>query len=466
MKNIIVYILLLTSITSSAQNDAAEDTITKPAITAIGKPDGINAEMKISKDGGSLSSSDGKVVLIIPEGAVSKKTTFSIQPVTNMVPNGNGKAYSLEPSGIQFKKPVQLVFHYDEEEIKDTMQLLLGIAMQGDKGQWFGLKKFTLDTIAKTISGNINHFSVWATFNELQLISVPDKNRLKVKNSLLLIISGVTPGASDESNDELAPLDNWKAPKKTIWRVNGIIKGNALFGKLSEGNMDESKPAVNNYIAPDNVPDQNPVAISVDLEGASVTVKGIKIPFKKLRLVKNILIYDNAYEVTMISSINGSAGTVFGNANYKDTGSFVISINGKDTKIIEKVNKNADAELDYKGKCIITPLKPGSGNVHIIGARSIKVIPAASPAQNATIVIEFIHAPTKPPLLQYKCPPVGKGDWTTDNNAKANAMIFMIPAYPQVIKFEAKEGLQFIEQIGGPGQDIFYQVLVRRLKDD
>ena len=49
MKNIIVYILLLTSITSSAQNDAAEDTITKPAITAIGKPDGEKTEMKIEE---------------------------------------------------------------------------------------------------------------------------------------------------------------------------------------------------------------------------------------------------------------------------------------------------------------------------------------------------------------------------------------------------------------------------------
>ena len=119
------------SVTVSAQNIPAEDTTAKPAITAIGKPDGEKAEMKIDKDGGSFTSSDGKIRLIIPEGAVSKKTTFSIQPVTNLMPNGNGKAYRLEPSGIQFQKPVQLVFHYDPEESEDSMQLLMGYCHAG-----------------------------------------------------------------------------------------------------------------------------------------------------------------------------------------------------------------------------------------------------------------------------------------------------------------------------------------------
>jgi hypothetical protein len=60
MKKIIVVAFLLFSIIVSAQNVAKEDTVAKPAITAIGKPDGEKTEMKIR--------------LIIPEGAVSKKT--------------------------------------------------------------------------------------------------------------------------------------------------------------------------------------------------------------------------------------------------------------------------------------------------------------------------------------------------------------------------------------------------------
>src|SRR5437016_5972938 len=54
-----LFVLLFISITTSAQNNAVEDTTAKPAITAIGKPDGETAEMKIGKEGGSFTSSDG-----------------------------------------------------------------------------------------------------------------------------------------------------------------------------------------------------------------------------------------------------------------------------------------------------------------------------------------------------------------------------------------------------------------------
>ena len=458
MKKIVVIILLFVSVNLSAQNEVAEDTTAQPAVTAIGKPDGKIAEMQIGKDGGSITSSDGKAVLIIPAGAVSKKTNFSIQPITNLMPNGNGLAYRLEPSGIQFQKPVQLIFNYNDDEAKDTMQLLMGMAMQNDKRQWCSLKNFTLDTVAKTLSGNINHFSDWSKFDAIKI--TPDQKRLKVKYTLYLAITGLA-SSTEQGDDELMPLI--RTPKKAVWRVNNIIKGNAIVGTLTFGKANYVESS-NLYIAPAQVPDQNPVAVSVKLEGLTIKLNGIN--FNNLRLVSNILIYDNAYEVKMISSLDGSAGSVFGKVMYKDSGSFVVSLNGKNTKIIEKVNKNTSDKLDYEGKCEVKQLKPGSGNIHIIGANSIKVIPPATPDGNPWIEIEFKQAPTIFPLLQFRCPPVGKGDWTTNTNAMGNAMMSMMPAFPHRVKFEAKEGMQFIEQIGGPGQEIFYQVLVKKLKDD
>jgi hypothetical protein len=463
MKKIIAFIFSLVSITVLAQNNAA-DTTSKSAITEAGKPDGKITEMKINKDGGTLVSGDGNLELIIPAGALSKKTTISIQPVTNMVPNGNGQAYRLEPSGIQFQQPVQLIFHYTDEESADSMQSLMGIAMQDNNGQWFSLKKFTLDTVAKTISGNINHFSTWATFEQLKLITVPDKKRIKVKNSIVLIISGVT--MDSDGDDELASLDNWKAPIKGIWRVNGVIKGNAVFGKLVDGIIDESKPAVNNYTAPANVPDQNPVAISVDLVGASFKNKGIT--FKNLKLVYNILVYDNAYEITMVSTVDGSAGSVLGKITYRDEGSFVVSLNGKDTKIIEKVNKNIPDKLDYKGNCIVTPLKPGSGNIHITGVQTIIVTPA-TPAQSATVEIVFKHAQIILPLLHFDCPPIGKGGRYAGTNAQANAMIAaMTPAYPQHIKFRVPddESPRVFFVLGEEFGDLYVKFTIQKIKDD
>jgi hypothetical protein len=168
----------------------------------------------------------------------------------------------------------------------------------------------------------------------------------------------------------------------------------------------------------------------------------------------------------MVSSIDAMAGSELGKSIYKDTGSFVVSLNGKDTKIIEKVNKNTTAELDYKGKCTIIQLKPGSGNVHILGVQSIKVTPPASPNGNSWIEIIFKHSPSIMPLLKITCPPIGNGSPTTITTAQANAMMFSIPAFPQLVKFEAKEGEQTILKIGEEGGELFLKITVKQIKED
>lgn len=159
MKKIIVFIFLFVSVSVSAQNNAAGDTTSKPAITELGKPDGEKTEIKIGKEGGSFTSSDGKIRLVIPAGAVSKKTTFTIQPTTNLMPNGNGKAYQMEPSGVNFQKPLQIIFNYTNAETEGNSTELLAIAMQDEKGQWFSVNKVTTDTVAKTMTAEIQHFS-------------------------------------------------------------------------------------------------------------------------------------------------------------------------------------------------------------------------------------------------------------------------------------------------------------------
>src|SRR6185436_19452022 len=129
----------------------------------IGKPNGEKAEMKIGKEGGSFTSSDGKMRLKVPEGAVSKKTTFSIQPVINLMPNGNGKTYKLEPSGVNFQKPLQIIFYYADEVEKNSFDQM-GIAMQNEKGKWYSVNRSVSDTISKTLTANINHFSSYTYY--------------------------------------------------------------------------------------------------------------------------------------------------------------------------------------------------------------------------------------------------------------------------------------------------------------
>jgi hypothetical protein len=454
MKKIITILCLLGCPGLSFRISAQNDTTLSSVVSKAGTPDGTKTVIKISKDGGRLKSADGTLELIVPEGAVSKKTNISIQPITNLMSNGNGKAYRLEPSGIHFSRPIQIIFHYKREDQQDIMQMLLGIAMQSEDGAWKGLKKFQVDTIARTISGEISHFSDWSSFSSIKIN--PEYARVKVSNTKPLEVTGVLPDPADTGDDELVQLV--KSPRRVTWKVNNITGGNAKVGTVN-GRMLGAY-----YSAPSVVPDQNPVAVSAELQGLNLKFDGKS--FNDLRLVSNILVYDNAYEVTLISSNQGHAGSQFGQSKYHDMGSFVVSLESGKAKLIEKMNRNQSDEIGYQGKCTIVLLKAGTGNIHITGVKSIKVIPPKSPQEKAWIEISFVKAPARLSLLQATCPPVGKGGPTTTTTAAANAMMAsLVAALPHDIRFEAKEGEQTLVQVGQEGAEIFLKITVKQLKD-
>lgn len=463
MKTIISFALLVFAVPALAQDIAASQLI-----TAVGKPSGKKTEIKTNKDGSSLRSSDGVVELIIPEGAVPKKTIISILPITNLMPNGNGNAYRFEPSGIQFQKPMQLIFHYEEEEIKDSMQLLLGIAMQNDKGEWLSLKNFDLDTVAKTISGNITHFSDWSNFSAIKLY--PSYARVKVNKELDLTIDLL---ASEEEevigldNDPmLAPLRRRNISWTSSWRANEILSGNNVVGTITP----QSKVKAT-YKAPAKVPERNPVAVTADLRGLNYTtkVRGQVTTFTALKLVSNLLIYDAAYEVTMVSEIQ-DAGVCMGAATYKDTGSFVVSLNGNQARIIERVNRNTSAFLNYSGgRCWgYTIVKPGTGSIHIAGTPVVKVTPASVPGKGAWVEISFNRFPAIFPLFQItcKCDDAPGGPLTSTNAKGIVMMAGFLAAQPELIKFEVKEGEQTIMTRGNPGDPLYYKFTVKPLSED
>ena len=49
------------------------------SVTALGKPTGEQVSQEIGKDGGTISSEDGRIELIFPEGALSKKKKIKIK---------------------------------------------------------------------------------------------------------------------------------------------------------------------------------------------------------------------------------------------------------------------------------------------------------------------------------------------------------------------------------------------------
>ena len=188
MKGGLLSFLLICSLYANAQGkDSISIQILRlDSTTAIGKADGKEITKEIGKEGGKIVSEDGMVELIIPEGALSKKRKISIQPIVNLVANGRGKAYRLEPNGLQFEKPVTLIYYYSENELSGTLPELKGLAWQDEKGKWEALQEVKLDTVAKTISSQILHFSNYSSFDRMTL--VPVSARVKIETTISLMI--------------------------------------------------------------------------------------------------------------------------------------------------------------------------------------------------------------------------------------------------------------------------------------
>jgi hypothetical protein len=136
----------------------------RPTPTAPGTPIGPPATQPIGSSGGTLTSPDGLLTLIVPPGAVTGSTSFAIQPITNLAPGGVGNAYRLQPEGTTFAKPVTLTFKADQAIAAGRALDQLTVSTQEGKGYWLRVPAGTVtrNAVAKTVSATAQHFSDWA----------------------------------------------------------------------------------------------------------------------------------------------------------------------------------------------------------------------------------------------------------------------------------------------------------------
>jgi hypothetical protein len=368
---------------------------------------GEKISQKIDKDGGKLASADGRMELIIPQDAVSKKTNISIQPVINNLSPGKGNAYQLEPSGITFQKPLQIIFHYSAKESPGELPDLRGIAWQDDKGQWYSLDSSTVDTTARTVTGYISHFSTWVFFDYFNL--EPTSARVKVSKKLRLEVICTYPGGLS---------DNFKAEMMQKMKfssyANGIRGGNAVVGTVSSvaGSNDHR---FLDYTAPATVPDNNPVAVSVEV--SNVTFNGRT--YSKLKLVSNITIYDKSYEITVIGYNKQNVGR--------------CTISGIDSSTCYDI-----------------------GPIDIAGASKITVVPA-NPPQHPYPFVTIYFIKTIAIIPGMAVDPCG-------GNIGASVPAWPMPAaVPMVLAFEAKDEEYTVAKQGG---DNGFEIKVKPLKED
>jgi hypothetical protein len=122
------------------------------------------SEVKIGSAGGNIATSSGSVSAVVPPGALSTDTVIKIETTTEVAPAGVGVVQKLSPEGIQFQKPITLIFKYDEAELtqKKTYPELLRIVTREKGKDWEILNQVKLDKANKTISVETTHFSDWS----------------------------------------------------------------------------------------------------------------------------------------------------------------------------------------------------------------------------------------------------------------------------------------------------------------
>ena len=418
------------------------DTTKRPLITEFGKPFGNIISAKIDGKGGTIKSEDGRLELYFPTGALQNETTISIQSSSNTMPSGIGTAYQMEPSGTKFSQPVKAVIHYNDKDRKGNSATLMSLALQDQNGQWSWTQSVKVDTIAKTITGHIKHFSILAPVFTMML--EPQSATLKVNQQITLsIYDFITNVAPDDPMIYAYHKELYYETKELpVWRANGIITGNSTTGTVTSnliGNF--FVDAI--YKAPAKVPLDNPVAVTAELlftaDYSGTEMKGGAWAHKET-LVCNITIVENAYRFTYIHK------NFAGCFHYIDSSSCVINLDKKVPELIEIINYKPWSDWDPCTKCNhrFTNKETFKANVEIWGMQNSKVIPATKEKPITEVYVGLLPSFGNTPAAEQQCP----------KSPKIVMPSMALPADPKYIHFEINGDQIIVHYLGESGKNL------------
>lgn len=222
------------------------------AVTPVGTPVGEIMTATIGPAGGSIQSADERIRVDIPAGALTASQTISVQPLDkNHCPGGTGSAFRLLPHGLTFARPATITVNYDEQDLEGTAPELLRIAYQNEQKSWQSPITKSLDTTARTLRIETNHFSDWALLKGA--VIEPS-------------VTAIDPGASVKLlvtyNIFESDSDNERIPTQQVLDDKYIKRWTLERG---EGAIDQNGTHVATYIAPERIPATNPAVVAVVL---------------------------------------------------------------------------------------------------------------------------------------------------------------------------------------------------------
>ncbi|HET7152412.1 MAG TPA: hypothetical protein VFJ29_01505, partial [Candidatus Kapabacteria bacterium] len=254
----------------------------------------------IGANGGTVTSSDGNVQLVIPPGALSSTQSIAIQQTnSNACPQGVGTGYSFTPNGLAFNLPVVLTLHYSDSALAGGNAELLGVAYQDDNGNWFGVTGGAVDTAAKTITVPISHFSNWSEYESYVMLPVNNPITVLTSGTLNFYVANTGAPVSNPSGNptQLAPLGQNIIPN--AWMVNGVVGGTSGTGTIGAGLQKQGI-----YTAPASMPSPNNVSVS-----AQITLPNLSSVI--LQTTVNILAQNWKLERTVIRTYDCGSATPY-----------------------------------------------------------------------------------------------------------------------------------------------------------
>lgn len=255
------FMLVFTSVLACERNDLRlEDEVpikdTVKYERPIGEAIGEAVYEFIGPEGGSIQSSDGKVKIFFPEGALLEEQEIAIQPLENSSPGGSGFSYRFTPENIKLQKEVTITFNLEGQSQQALLSKTLEIAYQNEAGIWICPGKNEIDLNKKELRVLTDHFSDWSMIETMHL--TPNLATLGLSESLeLAAIQNVHP----VDGDLLVPLVQPTNAGTPIPLSQTYIKNWKLDGPgrlVVNGNKAK-------YFSPSSKPAKNIATVTVEL---------------------------------------------------------------------------------------------------------------------------------------------------------------------------------------------------------
>jgi len=225
-------------------------------VSCDGGVNGVSSAI-IGPEGGSITSSDGRLILTFPPGALFEETEITIRRVdpTDLGPGFEGLepdlAYELLPDGLEFDVPVTATLTLDEAPIQPDGSLevegriLLITSSDGVVEILEGIQEVDVDADTATLSAELDGFStIEETRNGIKFMyeGIPD-GPLEVGDKFTTMFTiDISMATIDTDTNEVfysdfstAPIKIISANPKTFPIVNNVAKGESEYTCTAPG---------------------------------------------------------------------------------------------------------------------------------------------------------------------------------------------------------------------------------------